>query len=75
MEFEVSYSLDNEQQFWEELEDILAQHADTHEEIDNILRGYLSFTGKFKGMRDVAAIISSMCRSSGAPNTAYTDGL
>ncbi|MCJ1471515.1 hypothetical protein MMC13_000155 [Lambiella insularis] len=49
MEFEVSYSLDNEQQFWDELEDIVSVHCDTHELIDNALRAYLSFTANYKG--------------------------
>ncbi|OCK99682.1 uncharacterized protein K441DRAFT_157431 [Cenococcum geophilum 1.58] len=48
MEFEVSYSLDNEQQFWDELDDIVSASCQTHELIDNALRSYLSFTTKFK---------------------------
>ncbi|OCL14078.1 hypothetical protein AOQ84DRAFT_331674 [Glonium stellatum] len=48
MEFEVSYNLDNEQQFWDELEDIVSASCQTHELIDNALRSYLSFTTKFK---------------------------
>ncbi|TKA49880.1 hypothetical protein B0A49_11257 [Cryomyces minteri] len=48
MEFEVSYSLENEQQFWDELDDITRAHCDTHEAIDNTLRSYLSFTANFK---------------------------
>ncbi|KAF2760864.1 hypothetical protein EJ05DRAFT_449090 [Pseudovirgaria hyperparasitica] len=51
MEFEVSYSLDNEEQFWEELSDILSSDSTDHELIDNALRSYLSFTTKFKGAR------------------------
>ncbi|KAL2356178.1 hypothetical protein BJ546DRAFT_592987 [Cryomyces antarcticus] len=48
LEFEVSYSLENEQQFWDELDDITRAHCDTHEAIDNTLRSYLSFTANFK---------------------------
>ncbi|OCK81324.1 hypothetical protein K432DRAFT_425046 [Lepidopterella palustris CBS 459.81] len=48
MEFEVSYSLDNEQQFWDELDDIVSANCESHELIDNALRLYLSFTTKFK---------------------------
>ncbi|MCJ1256324.1 hypothetical protein MMC24_004145 [Lignoscripta atroalba] len=49
MEFEVSYSLDNEQQFWDELDEILSTHCQSHALIDNALRSYLSFTTDFKG--------------------------
>ncbi|KAI9797982.1 MAG: hypothetical protein M1833_005038 [Piccolia ochrophora] len=54
MEFEVSYSLDNEQQFWDELEEIVSAPYRDHEQvdnelIDNALRTYLQFTSKFKG--------------------------
>ncbi|SLM37135.1 Domain of unknown function DUF2013 [Lasallia pustulata] len=49
MEFEVSYSLDNEQQFWDELDDIVSAHCQTHALIDNALRAYLSFTTNYKG--------------------------
>jgi hypothetical protein len=48
MEFEVSYSLDNEQQFWDELDDIVSTQCATHELIDNSLRAYLAFTTKFR---------------------------
>ncbi|MCJ1412417.1 hypothetical protein MMC19_006511 [Ptychographa xylographoides] len=49
MEFEVSYALENEQQFWDELEDIVSAECGTHEElIDNALRAYLSFTANYK---------------------------
>ncbi|KAM5443367.1 pre-rRNA processing [Microsporum ferrugineum] len=41
MDFEAS-SLRNEEQFWDELDDILKRQCDSHEEIDNILRTYLS---------------------------------
>ncbi|KAH7063705.1 hypothetical protein B0J12DRAFT_643800 [Macrophomina phaseolina] len=47
MEFEVSYSLDNADQFWEELDDILSARCDSHEAIDNTLRRYLSFAANF----------------------------
>ncbi|KAG8529283.1 uncharacterized protein KY384_005918 [Bacidia gigantensis] len=49
MEFEVSYSLENEQQFWDELDDILSVQCEEHELIDNVLRSYLTFTTNFKG--------------------------
>ncbi|KAF2838593.1 hypothetical protein M501DRAFT_1004364 [Patellaria atrata CBS 101060] len=48
MEFNVSYSLDNEQQFWDELDDIVAGQCETCELIDNALRSYLHFTTTFK---------------------------
>ncbi|KAI9676920.1 MAG: hypothetical protein M1817_006759 [Caeruleum heppii] len=48
MEFEVSYSLDDEQQFWDELDDIVSQRCETHELIDNALRSYLQFTSNFR---------------------------
>ncbi|RDW67893.1 hypothetical protein BP6252_09289 [Coleophoma cylindrospora] len=47
-EFEVSYSLDNEEQFWEELHDIVSTKCPTHQLIDNTLRSYLHFTTNFK---------------------------
>ncbi|KAI9879242.1 MAG: hypothetical protein M1830_009173 [Pleopsidium flavum] len=49
MEFEVSYSLDDEQQFWDELDDIVSAHCPSHALIDNALRSYLSFTTSYKG--------------------------
>ncbi|KAL8797546.1 MAG: hypothetical protein Q9195_000363 [Heterodermia aff. obscurata] len=49
MEFEVSYTLENEQQFWDELDDIVSAHCETHELIDNTLRSYLHFTTNYKG--------------------------
>ncbi|KAF2400029.1 hypothetical protein EJ06DRAFT_530795 [Trichodelitschia bisporula] len=48
MEFEVSYNLENAQQFWTELDDILSVKCDTHELIDNVLRSFLAFTTRFK---------------------------
>ncbi|KZF21937.1 hypothetical protein L228DRAFT_262045 [Xylona heveae TC161] len=48
MEFEVSYSLDNEQQFWDELDEIVSAHCQSHALIDNALRSYLSFTTNYK---------------------------
>ncbi|KAH8819605.1 hypothetical protein F5884DRAFT_18940 [Xylogone sp. PMI_703] len=47
-QFEVSYSLDNEQQFWDELEEIVSAKCTSHELIDNTLRSYLHFTTHFK---------------------------
>ncbi|KAK0516881.1 hypothetical protein JMJ35_000036 [Cladonia borealis] len=49
MEFEVSYTLDNEQQFWDELDDIVSAQCQSHELIDNTLRSYLTFTTNYKG--------------------------
>ncbi|MCJ1261690.1 hypothetical protein MMC22_001556 [Lobaria immixta] len=48
MEFEVLYTLDNEEQFWEELDDIVSVHCQSHELIDNALRSYLAFTSEYK---------------------------
>ncbi|KAJ9620904.1 pre-rRNA processing [Taxawa tesnikishii (nom. ined.)] len=50
MELDVSYSLENEQQFWDELQDIVSVPCETHELIDNALRTFLSFTTAFKGL-------------------------
>ncbi|KAL8739222.1 MAG: hypothetical protein Q9181_000113 [Wetmoreana brouardii] len=49
MEFEVSYQLDDEQQFWDELDDIVSAQCATHGLLDDALRSYLSFTTKYKG--------------------------
>lgn len=48
MEFEVSYSLENEQQFWDELDEIVSTQCDSEDRIDNALRSYLNFTTKYK---------------------------
>jgi hypothetical protein len=48
-EFEISYSLDDETQFWRELEDIVSVKCSSHQLIDNALRSYLHFTTNFKG--------------------------
>ncbi|KAF2085424.1 hypothetical protein K490DRAFT_46903 [Saccharata proteae CBS 121410] len=48
MEFEVFYSLDDAEQFWDELDDIIAAPCQTNELIDNALRSYLSFATNFK---------------------------
>ncbi|KAF1984062.1 hypothetical protein K402DRAFT_381620 [Aulographum hederae CBS 113979] len=50
MDFEVAYTLDNAQQFWDELDDIVGVECerDDHEAIDNALRSYLKFCGSFK---------------------------
>ncbi|KAF2768530.1 hypothetical protein EJ03DRAFT_117361 [Teratosphaeria nubilosa] len=45
---EVSYSLENETQFWSGLEDIISAPSDSHELIDDTLRSFLAFTTKFK---------------------------
>jgi hypothetical protein len=47
-EFEISYSLDDETQFWRELDDIVAVECSSHQLIDNTLRSYLHFTTNFK---------------------------
>ncbi|KAL6709546.1 pre-rRNA processing [Coniothyrium glycines] len=48
MAFEVSYSLENEQQFWDELDDIVSAHCQSHEAIDNSLRSYLNVTTNYR---------------------------
>ncbi|KAF8866061.1 hypothetical protein BDZ45DRAFT_579070 [Acephala macrosclerotiorum] len=45
---EFEYTLENEQQFWDELEDIVSANCPSHQLIDNALRSYLHFTTKFK---------------------------
>lgn len=47
-EFEISYSLDDETQFWRELDDIVAVKCSSHQLIDNTLRSYLHFATNFK---------------------------
>ncbi|KAL3426175.1 hypothetical protein PVAG01_02966 [Phlyctema vagabunda] len=47
-EFEVSYSLDNEDQFWEEIDDIVSANCPSEQLIDNALRSYFHFTTNFK---------------------------
>ncbi|KAL8973359.1 MAG: hypothetical protein Q9183_000052 [Haloplaca sp. 2 TL-2023] len=49
MDFEVSYQLDDEQQFWDELDDIVSAQCPTHGLIDDALRSYLTFTTSYKG--------------------------
>ncbi|KAF7943271.1 hypothetical protein EAE96_011201 [Botrytis aclada] len=46
--FEVAYTLDNEQQFWDEIDDIVSSKCASHQLIDNALRSYLKFTTNFK---------------------------
>ncbi|KAH3910734.1 hypothetical protein HBI56_188970 [Parastagonospora nodorum] len=48
MAFEVSYSLENEQQFWDELDDIVSTRCQEHEIIDNSLRSFLNVTTNYK---------------------------
>lgn len=48
MELEVSYSLDNGEQFWNELTNLFAAPCGSHAEIDNVLRSYLALTTKYK---------------------------
>ncbi|KAF2641511.1 hypothetical protein P280DRAFT_469126 [Massarina eburnea CBS 473.64] len=48
MAFEVSYSLENETQFWDELDDIVSTRCQEHEIIDNALRSYLNVTTSYK---------------------------
>ncbi|KAL8760331.1 MAG: hypothetical protein Q9199_000113 [Rusavskia elegans] len=49
MEFEVSYQLDDEQQFWDELDDIVAARCQSHGLIDDALRSYFAFVSNYKG--------------------------
>ncbi|KAI9666199.1 MAG: hypothetical protein M1821_004134 [Bathelium mastoideum] len=48
MEFEVSYELENAEQFWDELDDIVSTPCDSEHAIDNSLRSWLSFSTKYK---------------------------
>ncbi|KAJ9256812.1 hypothetical protein DTO207G8_2415 [Paecilomyces variotii] len=48
MELDISYSLDNAQQFWDELEEIVSAQCDSEGLIDSALRTYLSFTTRYK---------------------------
>ncbi|PVH96611.1 hypothetical protein DM02DRAFT_659089 [Periconia macrospinosa] len=48
MAFEVSYNLENETQFWDELDDIVSTRCQEHEFIDNALRSYLEITTSYK---------------------------
>ncbi|KAF2704161.1 hypothetical protein K504DRAFT_462743 [Pleomassaria siparia CBS 279.74] len=48
MAFEVSYNLENEQQFWDELDDIVSTRCHEHEAIDNSLRSYLNVTTNYR---------------------------
>ncbi|KAH8592242.1 hypothetical protein B0O99DRAFT_597291 [Bisporella sp. PMI_857] len=45
---EFEYDLENEEQFWSELDDIVSANCPSHELIDNALRSYLHFTTKFR---------------------------
>ncbi|KAH8151591.1 uncharacterized protein LAJ45_04213 [Morchella importuna] len=47
MDFDVSYSLENEQQFWDELDEIVGAHCETQSFVDNALKTYLMFTSSF----------------------------
>ncbi|KAL8675399.1 MAG: hypothetical protein Q9168_000230 [Polycauliona sp. 1 TL-2023] len=49
MEFEVSYQLDDEQQFWDELDDIVAAQCQSHGHIDDALRSYFAFVSNYRG--------------------------
>ncbi|KAF2130139.1 hypothetical protein P153DRAFT_422846 [Dothidotthia symphoricarpi CBS 119687] len=50
MAFEVSYNLENEQQFWDELDDIVSTRCQEqdHEIIDNSLRSFLNVTTNYQ---------------------------
>ncbi|ORY09738.1 hypothetical protein BCR34DRAFT_602601 [Clohesyomyces aquaticus] len=48
MAFEVSYNLENEEQFWAELDDIVSTRCHEHELIDNALRSFLNVTTNYK---------------------------
>ncbi|CAZ82682.1 unnamed protein product [Tuber melanosporum] len=47
MDFDVAYSLENAQQFWDELDDIVSVHCETQNLIDQALKSYLAFTSSF----------------------------
>lgn len=47
MDFEVS--LENEQQFWDEIQDIVSSPCSSEDHIDNALRSYLGLATKYKG--------------------------
>lgn len=47
-EFVVSYSLESEQQFWDEINEICAQKAETTELIDQALRTFVHVTAKYR---------------------------
>ncbi|KAI9831176.1 MAG: hypothetical protein M1826_003841 [Phylliscum demangeonii] len=48
MEFEVAYTLDNAQQFWEELDEIVGAPCQVPAHIDQVLRLYLRFTSNYR---------------------------
>ncbi|KAF8458272.1 hypothetical protein BDZ91DRAFT_666113 [Kalaharituber pfeilii] len=48
MEFDVSYSLENEQQFWDELDEIVNSPCRTTQLVENNLRAYLGFVTDFQ---------------------------
>ncbi|KAF2239472.1 hypothetical protein EV356DRAFT_572278 [Viridothelium virens] len=48
MEFEVSYELENAEQFWDELDDIVATPCDSEQQIDDSLRSWLRFSTSYK---------------------------
>ncbi|KAI4955152.1 hypothetical protein J4E91_001009 [Alternaria rosae] len=48
MAFEVSYDLENEQQFWDELDDIVSTRCHQHDIIDNSLRSFLNVTTNYR---------------------------
>ncbi|KAG9204590.1 hypothetical protein B5807_08388 [Epicoccum nigrum] len=48
MAFEVSYNLENEQQFWDELDDIVSTPCRDEESIDNSLRAFLNVTTSYR---------------------------
>ncbi|CUS08141.1 unnamed protein product [Tuber aestivum] len=47
MDFDVAYTLENAQQFWDELDDIVSSHCETQNLIDQALKSYLAFTSSF----------------------------
>ncbi|EME77562.1 uncharacterized protein MYCFIDRAFT_44922 [Pseudocercospora fijiensis CIRAD86] len=44
----VQYTVENEEQFWAELDEIVGAPSENHEQIDNTLRSYLQYTTNFK---------------------------
>ncbi|KAK5684645.1 pre-rRNA processing [Elasticomyces elasticus] len=45
---DIAWRLDNEQQFWQQLDDIVSGPSNGHELIDNALRAYLAFAATYK---------------------------
>lgn len=50
MDTEAEVEVESEEQFWHELFKVVNQPCESHEDIDDVLRGYLAFVSRFKGM-------------------------